>query len=285
MRADLRQWTRQCESCQRAKVSRHVHSPLQRRPPPDRRFGSLHVDLVGPLPESRGHRYLFTVVDRFTRWMEAIPLKTMTAEDCGRALVDGWVSRYGVPTDLVSDRGRQFVSSLWRHLMLTLGISASSTTSYHPQANGMVERFHRTLKERLMARHAGPNWMDHLSPVLMGLRASIREDSLTSPAELVFGAPFRLPGVIFDQDSPSAPDLDEFVRTLRARLSQVLPHPVQYHSRESGSLPKSLWSAKMVFLRVDAVRRPLEPPYEGPFLVISRGPKTCLLYTSDAADE
>ena len=114
MRSDLRDWSRQCTSCQRAKVARHVHSPLQRRPPPDRRFGSLHVDLVGPLPESRGFRYLFIIMDRYTRWMEAIPLRSMTAEDCGRALVDGWISRYGVPSDLVSDQGRQFVSSLWK---------------------------------------------------------------------------------------------------------------------------------------------------------------------------
>ena len=274
MRSDLRDWSRQCSSCQRSKISRHVHSPLHRRPPPDRRFGSLHVDLVGPLPESRGHRYLFTVIDRYTRWMEAIPLQTMTAEDCGRALVSGWISRYGVPSDLVSDQGRQFVSSLWRHLMTTLGISSSSTTAYHPQANGMVERFHRTLKERLMARQAGPDWLDHLPAVVMGLRASIREDSLTSPAELVFGAPFRLPGAIFDQDSTSPVDLDEFVGTLRSSLASLLPHPVEFHRHDSGSLPGRLHTARAVFLRVDSVRRPLEPPYEGPFVVIQRGLKT-----------
>ena len=122
MRSDLRLWTRQCQDCQRAKIGRHVHAPLQCRPPPDRRFGSLHVDLVGPLPESRGCRYLFTIIDPFTRWIEALPMASMTAEDCGRALIDSWISCYGVPSDLVSDRGRQFISSLWRHLMNTLGI-------------------------------------------------------------------------------------------------------------------------------------------------------------------
>ena len=92
-------------------------------------------------------------------------------------------SAYGVQSDLVSDQGCQFVSALWRHLMVTLGISASSTTVYHPQLNGMVKRFHRTLKERLMARQAGTDWMDPLSPVLMGLRL-LRENSLTSPHTL-----------------------------------------------------------------------------------------------------
>lgn len=120
--------------------------------------------------------------------------------------------------------------------------------------------------------------MDHLSPVLMGLRASIREDSLSSPAEMVFGAPFRLPGIIFDQglvpDVGVGQGVDEFVESLRRNLASVLPLPVFFHSDKPGSVPKSLLSAKSVFLRVDAVRRPLEPPYEGPFQVIRRSPKT-----------
>ena len=133
-------------------------------------------------------------------------------------------SVYGVQSDLVSDQGCQFVSALWRHLMVTLGISASSTTVYHPQLNGMVKRFHRTLKERLMVRQAGPDCMDHLSPVLKGLRASIREGSLTSPADLVSGAPFRLPGAMFELDSMVPPDLDLFVLSLHASLASLSPH-------------------------------------------------------------
>ena len=116
----------------------------------------------------------------------------------------------------------------------------------------------------------GPDWMDHLSPVLMGLRASIREDSLTSPADLVFGALFRLPGAMFEPDSMVPPDLDKFVCSLRASLASLSPHPVLYHAKETGSMSRSLWSARAVFLRVDAVWCPLEPPYKGPFEVLHR---------------
>ena len=69
-----------------------------------------------------------------------------------------------------------------------------------------------------MARQAGADWADHLSPVLMGLRASHREDSLTSPANLVFGSPLRLPGAFFEPESPVDSSTDEFVRDLRLRL-------------------------------------------------------------------
>jgi hypothetical protein len=80
---------------------------------PRRRFSHIHVDLVGPLSVSKdGFSHLFTVVDRSTRWPEAIPLCATSTEDCVEALISGWVARFGVPTDITSDRGVQFSSGL-----------------------------------------------------------------------------------------------------------------------------------------------------------------------------
>ena len=83
--------------------------------PPDSRFLHIHIDLVGPLLPSHGSSYLLTIVDRFTRWPEAIPLPT-------------------------TDRGSQFDSCLWTELSKLLGTSRIRTCAYHPEANGMVER-------------------------------------------------------------------------------------------------------------------------------------------------
>ena len=129
MKRDVCKWCRECHPCQASKIHRHIQAPLTERPPPDRRFGSLHVDLVGPLDESEGMKYLFMVIDRFTRWPEAIPLPDSTTETCSRALIRHWVPRFGVADDITSDRGPQFT------------ISSSNTTAYRPQANGLVERF------------------------------------------------------------------------------------------------------------------------------------------------
>ena len=127
-----------------------------------------------------------------------------------------------------------------------------------------------------MAREAGSDWISHLPAVLMGLRASVREDSAVSPAELVFGQPFRLPGSFFEASSvkPEEPPSVEFVRDLRTRLASVLPHPVVFHGVPPSAVPSALLSAKAVFLRVDSVRRPLVPPYEGPFEVLESTAKT-----------
>ncbi len=100
---------------------------------------------VGPLPPSRGFTYLLTCIDRFTRWPEALPLSAITAEAVAQAFISGWVACFGVPSTIVTDRGRQFESNMWNALMSLLGSKRARTTAYHPQSNGMVERFHRQL--------------------------------------------------------------------------------------------------------------------------------------------
>ena len=127
-------------ACQRAKVLQHIVAMLMPLPMPAKLFDSLHIDLVGPLPESQGFTYLLTIVDRFTRWPEAIPLRDISAATCARAFLYQWVSSHGVPSTLTSDRGRHFVSELWTKTASLLGTSTNTTTSYHLQANGCIVR-------------------------------------------------------------------------------------------------------------------------------------------------
>ena len=279
MRRSVKDFCRACLPCQPAKVVRHVRTPLQPLKTPGERFSSLNLDLVGPLPSADGFTYLLTVVDHFTRWPEAIPLSDITALTCAKALLQHWVSRYGVPLHLVTDQGRQFTSNLWRHLMHILGTKHSMTTSYHPQANGLVERFHQTLKERLMARSqaAGAGtWLDHLPFVLLGLRSAVREDSACCPADLVYGSTVRLPADFLDQSpSPRPPSTaSDYVETLRDIIRSSAPMPFLYHKTPSSQVPVALRTCSHVFVRIDAVRRPLSPPYEGPFRVLLKNDKT-----------
>ncbi len=162
MNTDVRNWTRNCVTCQRNKVHRHTIAPLstfatcQRNKvhrhtivplstfaTQDARFDHVHIDLVGPLPPSDGFTYLITCVDRFTRWPEAVPIKDITADTVSQAFIATWVSCFGVPSTITTDRGRQFESHLFKSLLQVLGSIRIRTTSYHPIANGLVERFHR----------------------------------------------------------------------------------------------------------------------------------------------
>ena len=120
------------------------------------------MNLVEPLPPSHGYMYLLTCIDRSTRWPEVIPLTGISTVECASAMFHGWISCFEVPAVVTSDRGTQFTSSLWSNICYLLGIKHISTTAFHPQSNGMVERFHRQLRNSLPARLASSDWFEHL---------------------------------------------------------------------------------------------------------------------------
>lgn len=288
LKRDIRRWCRECHACQSSKIQRHIHAPIVKRDPPDRRFGSIHVDIVGPLPTSESKTYLFTIVDRFTRWPEVIPMRDCTTETCAKALIRHWIARFGVPESLTSDRGPQFTSHLWTALNKLWGISASTTTAYHPQANGMVERLHRQLKTSLKARLSGPNWMDELPLVLLGIRTAWREDAGCSAADLVYGTGLHVPGEFFPPTEVRAQGSTpptEFLRHLQNMMRSTLPPPPQFHGKHPNYKPHNLAATGFVYVRHDAHRGPLQRPYSGPFKILEAAGKYFILDVNGRRDK
>jgi hypothetical protein len=224
---------------------------------------------VGPLPVAAdGSTDLLTMVDRTTRWLEAAPLRTMEAVVCADAFIAVWVTRFGVPATVTTDRGRQFSSAVWSTLCQRLNIQHIETTAYHPQSNGMVERTHPQLKDVLRARLAGPRWPEHLPWVFFGLRAAPKEDNGLSSAELVFDMPLTLPGQLLAV--PETPVEEKVVEELRA----VQPLPTRQLSyAEAASGLQQLQEAEFVYVRRVGVVPPLSPLYQGPYRVLERSQK------------
>ena len=121
----------------------------------------------------------------------------ITAYTTAKTFITGWVSRFGVPAVITTDRGKQFESDLFNQLMKLLGSKRTKTTAYHPEANGLIERFHRSLKSALRAKMNQSNWLEHLLLVLLGLRTTVKDDLKCSSAEMVYGTTLRLPGQFF----------------------------------------------------------------------------------------
>ncbi|MEO1419314.1 MAG: hypothetical protein AAFW00_28935, partial [Bacteroidota bacterium] len=161
-------------------------------------------------------------------------------------------------------------SSLWSAVNTSLGIQHNTTTAYNPEANGLVERFHRTLKAALMSRCATGNWFHHLPWVLLGLRTTPKSADDISPSERVFGEVVSVPGDFFASTHLSSP------RDVRNTVQKLLPTPQTYKPRNT-YIPPDLQDASHVFTRVDAVKPPLSRPYRGPYKIIARNQKALKL--------
>ena len=187
-------WARSSLQCQQSKVQTHVRSPVPQIPVLERRVSHVHLDLVGPFPSSQGFTYLLTMIDRTLQWPEVVSLTNITAETCARTLIGTWISRFGVPALLTTDRGSQFMSMMWTEVCSVLRCSPVQTTWFHPQSNGIIERFHCSLKSVPRARLASVDSVQHLPLVLLGLQSALRDDSSYSPEEAVYGSTLSLPG-------------------------------------------------------------------------------------------
>ena len=271
MAKDVRAWARACVACQTAKVQRHNKAPLQRMEQATARFSHVHIDVVGPLPASRGHTHLLTVVDRFTRWPEAIPLSSTDTASIANAFAMNWIARFGVPTDITSDRGAQFTSDVWSAVSESLGVKLHRTTAYHPQSNGLVERFHRSLKASLRARLVSPAWIEELPWVMLGLRTAPKEDLGASVAEMVYGAPLTVPGTFVGP--ASSMEAADHLQRMRQVAGRLVPAPDAWHGVPGSSREKTLEDAEFVFVRRDAAHGPLQTPYTGPYKVLERADK------------
>ena len=156
-----------------------------------------------------------------------------------QALFSAWISRFGVPSVITSDRGAQFVSGIWTSLCSILGIRHSTTTSYHPQANGLVKRFHRQLKDALSSRLAGSDWFYHLPWILLGLRVAPKKAQLFPPPNSYMDAP--------------CPCLENFwmersLRRIRSSTTSQPPLPKHNIQPTVPTVPPSLLSSKYVFV-------------------------------------
>ena len=223
-RRDVEDFCRRCDACTARKgPPGRSHAPLQQHTvgaPMER----VAVDVVGPLPRSdKGNRYVLSAIDYFTKWPEAYAIPDQEAVTVADALVEGMFSRFGVPETIHSDQGRNFESRVFASMCERLGMHKTRTTPLHPQSDGLVERFHRTLGQQLaiITSQHQRDWDDHLPLVLMACRSAMQETTSCTPSLLMLGRELRTPAELSfgrPPDSPEAPPGPEYARRLQDRL-------------------------------------------------------------------
>ena len=260
----IRKYTKCCVQCQKAKIIRHTRCEIGRCPEANR-FEHLHVDIVVLKTTTEGYRYAFTMIDRATRWLEVAPLKNIEAETIAATLYETWITRYGTPLFITSDQGQQFLSDVFLQLRTLLGSHHIKTTTYHPQSNGLIERQHRILKNALKAHNK--NWLVSLPTILLGIRAALKDNVEVSPAEIIFGINLRIPGEFYE---PAREIINSslYVQQLRDAIHKITSIPINNKTKNNIFVSPDLKTCKFVFLHIDTVKTPLEPPYEGPYEVL-----------------
>lgn len=206
----VRRFVRACTDCQRRKspVPKPA-GPLQPLPCPVRPYERVGIDLYGPLPySSSGNRWIIVAVDYLTRYAETAALPASTAREVGAFILHSLVLRHGAPRELLSDRGRVFLSQAIEALLAECKIVHRTTSAYHPQTNGLAERFNRTLGD-MIAKYVAPdhsNWDSVLPFVTFAYNTAVQTTTGFSPFFLLYG---REPSCTMDTILPYSPDPSE----------------------------------------------------------------------------
>jgi len=193
---DIARYISACELCQKNKIAGRLSVPIQPMSLPSAPWMQVSIDTVGPLHTTRqGNRYIICMVDYFTRYCEAQAVDEQTSQTVIQAVYKNIICRHGVPQILISDRGSPYVSHVAEQMFNRLGIKRHYSTAFHPQANGAVERFNRTLKEtlRVWANKNADDWDEMLPYALFSYNSAYHSTIKNTPFYLQHARMPRLP--------------------------------------------------------------------------------------------
>lgn len=291
---DVAAWCRTCQKCQQRKhPSTKARAPLQYFPIASEPGQFVAMDFVGPLPETeQGNKHMLVITDAFSKYAEVIPLPNQTAAITADALWWKYFSRHGVPSILHADQGKNFESAVIRHLCDRLGIKKTRTSGYHPAGNGSVERYNRTLVERislLLEQEDQKDWERWIPQAVFDYHCTPHNSTGLTPFQLHLGRQPRSP---FDtltlpvetvKNKPVAEYMTSYKRNIRVQktiaqdnLKQTMESRKQTHDRKLHYAPYA--RGDLVLCRNFACKPGLKPKliserWTGPWKVDKvRGP-------------
>lgn len=184
------------------------------------------MDLITHLPQSSGSDAVFTIVDRFSKYVTFVPCSTSSsALDLAQLFYDNIVCKFGMPTKIVSDRDSRFLSNFWQSLMCLLKCKVALSSGYHPQTDGQSERFHRSVEQILrcyIAPHQS-NWVQILQQAAFALNSTVHAAHSFSPFHIIYGIEPTLPIDLAMQglSSNNVQSVDDFIRMRQSCIDAV----------------------------------------------------------------
>ena len=223
MRDEVSSFCKSCLICASCKGGRKVFKPPLAPIPVGGPFHRVAVDVLQLPHTSNGNCYVVVFMDYLTKWPEAFATPDQKAETIAKLFVEEIVCRHGIPEELLSDRGTNFLSSLIQEVCKLLGVKKLNTSGYHPQNDGLVEKFNSTLI-RMITKSCdvrNRDWDVHLPYLLFAYRVAVQESTHESPFFLLYGRDARIPtdSVLAYSRSPYAVDLEDYKEDLLTEMS------------------------------------------------------------------
>ena len=282
---DISTYCRSCEVCQRSqRRGASVRAEMISMPLIGKPFQRIAMDVVGPLPKSKsGNRFILTICDYATRYPEAIPLPSTEAERVAKELIKLF-SRVGIPDEILTDQGSNFMSSLLQETYSLLQIRRIRTSPYHPQMDGLVERFNGTLKSMLkkFTSKNQKDWDEYLPFLLFAYREVPQESTGFSPFELLFGRRVRGPLDVLrecwtdekPEDTPVIPYVLDMQKKLRemtgvaqTSLQVAQQRQKEHYDQKAVHTGESLEVGDEVLVLLPARRNKLQLEWAGPYKI------------------
>ncbi|XP_062421516.1 uncharacterized protein LOC134132872 [Pungitius pungitius] len=282
---DITEFVHTCTECQMTSGRRVAPAHLLPLPVIDTPFSRLGMDIVGPLEKSKnGNRYILVICDYATKYPEAFPLRTIKARQVANCLVQLF-SRVGIPREILTDQGTNFMSVLLKQVYQLLGIRAIRTTPYHPQTDGLVERFNQTLKSMLrkFVSKSGSDWDQWLPYLLFAYREVPQASTGFSPFELLYGRQVRGPLDLLKERWEGPKDgkcsVVHYVVQMRARLEEMTSLAQEHLNKaqqtqkvwyDKRAKERSLEPGQKVLLLLPTTENKLLAKWHGPYEVLRR---------------
>lgn len=216
MSRDIEDYVKSCDQCQRRGRPNNKHElhSIEIKEP----FYYIGIDIVGPLPITKNNnRYIVVAVDYFTKWPEAKAIKNANAIEVAEFIFEDIICRHGCPKKILTDRGSHFNNEMIKEITKKFNIRHNFSTPYHPQTNGLVERFNKTLCESLAKLEKEAEWDKNIAPVLFAYRNKKQESSKLKPFYVVYGREVK---TIFNQES--VPEKENWIQYLVDERSKIL---------------------------------------------------------------
>ena len=225
MYKEVESYVRSCDTCQRLGNKKKIEQlhPIE----VGKVFDRVGIDIVGPLPiTSSENRYIIVATEYLTKWPEAKAIKDIQANTVAQFIYEEIICRHGAPKVLLSDRGTSFVNSVVKSLCDTMKTAHVLTTAYHPQTNGLTERFNKTLCETLakyVIQNDNLEWDQFIPSALFAYRTKIQKSTKFSPFFLLYGRNEETP--LTRKSNPEENDfewdLEEHIKLITERLHHV----------------------------------------------------------------